>query len=332
MISNIFNKNPGNNNFFKNLIFPIVVFIIGFFSFFAYIYGSTSLNAVILVTSCFNPVNPFIVLLGQCASILFINTYFSILPTFIQLSFKFDFLTKIILFDILRLFIYSFFFKKILEKYSIKKILNIFILLGVLNVLLSFFYFIIVTLFNNISPIIKILPIGQKIEFYIRSLPYLLEKFNNINISNITDLTKYISIGVNSMMLNIILFMNSYFASFLLSIIVKDPTNEIFQKFDRSMVSASKFYKLLCLGIFSLSVILFFLKYSFLGLIIFSIFLSFFFLFFLIGRNLLFNGLLEKTGNNFMLTIIIFILLMQFIPLFPIILIILGFVISIFNI
>lgn len=331
MISNIFNKNPNNSNIFKKLILPLVVFIIGFLSFFSYVYSNPALDSIILITACFNPLYPFVILFGQCIGILFTSIYFNYLPEFVQLSFTFITLTNIILFSMLRLFVYSFFFKKILEKFDIRQIVNIFIVFGIFNVFLSFFYFIFITLFNNMPSIVQLLPLGQKIEFYVKSLPYLLKQFNNININNLNDLFKYSNIGINSMFLNIRLFMSSYIASIFLSIILKDPTNEMFQKFDRSSLTVSKFYKILCLSSFLISVLLFIFKYSFLGLIVFSIFISFFFIFYIIGRNRLIDSLLEKTGN-FMLAIIIFMLLMQFISYFIIILIIIGFIISVFNI
>lgn len=328
MILNIFN----NNKFAQKLIPPLIVFLIGFLSFFAYIYNNTSLDSVILIAACFNSFFfPFVILLGQCSAILFISLYFQYLPEFIQISFTFEIVTKIILFYMLTLFIYSFFFKKILEKFTINKILNIFIAFGILNVILSFCYFIIIALFNHLQPLIKMLPLNEKLNFYFKSLPYLLKQFNNINIRSIKDLFQYGAMGINSMMLNIRLFINSNIASIFLSIILKDPSNEIFQKFDRSTVNVSNTYKILCFSFLFSSIIMFLLKYNLLGLIFFSIFISFFFLFFIIGRNLLINGLLEKTGN-LILSIIIFMLLIQLIPLFPIILIILGFVVSIFNI
>lgn len=331
MISNIFNKNPNNSNIFKKLILPLVVFIIGFLSFFSYVYNNPALDSIILITTCFNPFYPFVILFGQCIGILFTSVYFNYLPESIQLAFTFVTLTNIILFSILRLFIYSFFFKKILEKFNIRQIVNIFIVFGILNVFLSFFYFIFITLFNNMPSIVQLLPLNKKIEFYVKSLPYLLKQFNNININNLNDLFKYSSIGINSMFLNIRLFISSYIASIFLSIILKDPTNEMFQKFDRSSLTVSKFYKILCLSSFLISVFLFIFKYSFLGLIVFSIFISFFFIFYIIGRNRLIDSLLEKTGN-FILAIVIYMLLMQFVSYFNIILIIIGFVISIFNI
>jgi hypothetical protein len=330
MISNIFSKNP-NNNFFQNLILPVGVFIIGFFSFFSYMSSNTTLDSIILTTACISPFYPFIVLLGQCAGILFASSFFNYLPVVFQTSFNFNFLTSIVLFYILRLFIYGCFFKKILEKCNLKKIINIFLLIGIFNVFLYFLYLILITLVANLGPITKFMTSKEKLKFYIKSIPYILKQFDSIKFQNLSEITKYYSIGANSMILNIKLFFSSYMASIFFSIIVKDPNNEMFQKFDRSLTRVDNFYKLLCGGFFLLSLILIFLQYNLLALIVFSIFISFFFIFFIIGQNLLLNSLLNKTGN-FLITIIIIMLLMELIPLFPVILIILGFVISIFNI
>ena len=139
------------------------------------------------------------------------------------------------------------------------------------------------------------------------------------------------SIGINSMMLNISLFYTSLFASIFLSFLTKNNMNEMFQKFNSTIYTVDNKYKIFLLLLLIISIILFFLKLNLLCIMCWGLFLSLFFIFFIIGRNLLLLVLDKFFSNNYLLSILILMILNFIIPNFNIILIIIGCILSIFN-
>jgi hypothetical protein len=328
MLSNYFKK----NNFFQIISLTMISFLVGFLSFFGYLLYNFSLDVVILIISCYSPLYSLIILFGQLSSILFVYKMYIYLPEFLQIHCYFDNIVKILLFFIFKIFLYSLFFKKILEEFDFPKILKTFIYFGVLNVFLSFFCLIFLSVYKNIS-IFKGLfqmNIYNSIIIIGKIVLKIISDLNNATINSGKEIINISFIGVNSMIFNIHLFFTSLLSSFFLSLITKNPTEEIFQKFNSTVSYVTDKYKLICLLLFIVSIIFFILKLNLLFMISWCILISLFFIFFVIGRNLLFRSI-ESFFGNYLFSIVAMMLLYSFVPNLLAILTLVGFIVSIFG-
>jgi hypothetical protein len=327
MFLNYFKK----NNFLQGISLIMIGFLVGFLSFFGYLLSNSMLDVIILIIACYNPLYSIITLIGQLVSILFVYKFFIYLPEFLQIHCYLDNIIKVLLFFIFKIFLYSLFFKKILQEFDFPKILKTFIFLGVINVILSFFYLIFLNIYKNISLFKTLIPANNLITFYIKIIFKMIYELNNSPINSFKDIINISFIGINSMILNINLFFTSLFSSILLSLITKNYVDEIFEKFNRSSANnITTKYKLTCIILPIVTLVLFLFKLNLLAMICWCVFISLFFIFYIIGRNLLFISL-DNFFQNPLISIVAITLLSSFVPNFLIILTFIGFIISIFG-
>ena len=101
----------------------------------------------------------------------------------------------------------------------------------------------------------KFMPLKTKLTFLWKSVKVALNELTSLKINSFTDFIRYSSVGINSMVLNIRLFMSSYVASIILFIVTKNFTTE--NKFDRNKLDINIKYQLMHLGLLLIALILF---------------------------------------------------------------------------
>lgn len=261
-------------------------------------------------------IGSFYFLIGTATGFLYINKVTVLLTPFFpilasseyvkSLSFRFTIFS-----DMLFFFFYSLNYKSIIDSWSTKKIFRYF----TRNAFIIPTYYIVYLVLLSMT--------NENMGHHIR-----LD-----SVSQLEVLLQMATIGLKSMFVNIHLFVCSSFSTVFLALFtLSSPMDPKFSKLDSRNVVFSKGNKILFLMLVTLTGIFYYYHYTFLTMIFMTYSVSLMFLFFLIGREILFKSLDKITGGNIILTIIILSLVTTLIPKFLYVMITIGFIEAYLNI
>lgn len=312
----------------RNLIFVMLLLVMGVVSFLGYLHCNANGDILILIFAYINPFFSVVAAIGQVLGIILCSIFYNQF-SFLQTNFNVSSVVSIMVFRMFIIFMYSIFFRKILHTFSFKNIVKLFIFICTFTVILEFILSLILPIL--IHPSIANTSFEEKINIFRNYLPAMKSYIWNYKLDTLQDLVSDFYWGVGSMYLSINLFIHSSLASFFLSIMSRDPLSSHFNKFSRFHIEIHGIYKLLVASLLFITFIFWYLNLNFLALLSYSFFISLLFLFFLVGQEIIISMIFSLTNNRFILFIAMP-LLVRIIPMFIPMLIILGIVESIFNI
>ncbi|OED45568.1 hypothetical protein AB836_01605 [Rickettsiales bacterium (ex Bugula neritina AB1)] len=329
------------------LFWNVLSLFIGFVSYIGGVWGryNDSFDCFFLLSMYFVPFSLITYVSGILFSYYLSNQYKSFFIThllnknFFTLSITVDnILTQTLMFFIFKtimIIIYSLFFKKIYDYFSSNKFIIIVVLLIIFGSLLMLSINIYVDLQKLFSMFVMkkntlFYNIFYKIKIINNYSGIILKQFHKMYFSSFLNIIlQSWNLGMILFSLGIILFHLTVLAGIFISYIDKSKIKIMFLSIDNH-----RYYLYWLLFLFSLVLIFFYIfKIHFISYILLSIIIGCGFVFFLVGRDILYFLIISVVGvENFIVVHLLFRLIILAVPSLVLILTILGFLDAFFNI